>query len=85
MQVRRNLSANSKLLTGVLARLSQAMGIDKGLNGISVLNNMVWIEARETNFSSKIEAPKRIGVNYAGEDANLLWRFSIIGNKFVSK
>ena len=85
MLIRRNKTDSSKLLTGGPARLSQALGIDKALNGASLRNNMVWIEQREVDFSLEIEASKRIGVDYAGEDANLPWRFSIIGNKFVSK
>ena len=85
MLIRRNKTDSSKLLTGGPARLSLALGIDKALNGASLRNNMVWIEQREVDYSLEIEASKRIGVDYAGEDANLPWRFSIIGNKFVSK
>ncbi len=85
MYLRRNMWSNDKFLTGGPARLSQALGIDKGLNGAKLDDNIVWIEEHEFNFSLEIEASKRIGVDYAGEDANLPWRFSIIGNKFVSK
>lgn len=85
MQNRRNITLTSKLLTGGPARLSQAMGIDKSLNGASLNENNVWIEEREKSFSPDIGISKRIGIGYAGEDADLPWRFSIIGNKFVSK
>ena len=85
MLLRRNKTDISKLLTGGPARLSQALGIDKGLNASNLLGDKVWIEEREANLRLKIGESKRIGVDYAGDDANLPWRFSIIGNKFVSK
>lgn len=85
MMLRRNCKVYSKVLTGGPARLSQALGIDKALNGANLLSDQVWIEDREMGLDLKIVASKRIGVDYAGEDAHLLWRFSIIGNKFVSK
>ncbi len=79
------MNKNSKLLTGGPARLAQALAIDKQLNGEYLTGNKVWIESRNLDFDGKVEATKRIGVDYSGEDANLLWRFSIIGNTFVSK
>lgn len=85
MMIRRKSNQSSKMLTGGPARLSQALGIDKGLNGANLSGNKVWIEPREVNLKLEIRESKRIGVDYAGEDANLPWRFSIIGNKFVSK
>ncbi len=85
MILRRGKSKNRNLLTSGPARLSKAMGIDKALNESSLLNDIVWIEERMDNFSLEIVTSKRIGIDYAGEDASLPWRFSIIGNKFVSK
>ena len=85
MFLRRNMTKNGKLLTCGPGRLAQALGIDKSINGISLHNKNVWIEEREVDFYLKIEASKRIGVDYAGEDAKLPWRFSTIGNMFVSK
>ncbi len=85
MYARRKMNKNGKILTGGPARLAQALGIDKQLNGKSLTGNKVWIEPRSSDFDEELEATKRIGVDYAGEDANLPWRFSIIGNTFVSK
>ncbi len=85
MYIRREMNKNGKLLTGGPARLAQALGIDKQLNRASLVGNKVWIESRNSDFDSKIEATKRIGVDYSGEDAHLPWRFFIIGNPFVSK
>ncbi len=85
MYTRRKMNKNGKLLTGGPARLAQALAIDKQLNGVKLEGNKVRIESRDPEFDGKLEATKRIGVDYAGEDANLPWRFSIIGNTFVSK
>jgi DNA-3-methyladenine glycosylase len=85
MKLRRRISEVSKKLTGGPARLSQAMGIDKTINGANLLKKVVWIEEPVEGFLSNIGASKRIGVDYAGSDAELPWRFYAIGNKFVSK
>jgi len=85
MYTRRKMNKNGKLLTGGPARLAQALGIDKNLNGKKLTGTEVWIESRASNFKGKTETTKRIGVDYAGKDAHLPWRFSIIGNTFVSK
>ncbi|MCF6352985.1 MAG: DNA-3-methyladenine glycosylase [Cyclobacteriaceae bacterium] len=85
MYTRREMNKNGKLLTGGPARLAQALGIDKQMNGESLQNSYVWIEPKDADFEFDIKISKRIGVDYAGEDAHLPWRFSIIGNPFVSK
>ena len=85
MMIRRKTSKFSTLLTAGPARLSQALGINKEINGLSLTDDTVWIEKSDDNFLPKITVSKRVGVNYAGEDANLMWRFFIIGNMFVSK
>jgi DNA-3-methyladenine glycosylase len=51
-----------------------------------LLNGEVWIEDLGKKISNKdIEATPRIGIDYAGEDASLPWRFTIKGNRWVSK
>jgi len=85
MYLRRKMTKNGKLLTGGPARLAQALGIDKQLNEENLDSDVIWIEPRSIDFNANIDASKRIGVDYAGSDAELPWRFSIIGNKFVSK
>ena len=66
--------------------MSQALGITTALNGIDLLGNEIWIEDAGDNPSAdKIISSKRIGVDYAGEHAERLWRFTIKGNKWVSK
>lgn len=86
MLLRRGLSSNNKHLTSGPGKLTRALGIDRTFNGKSLLNNEIWVE--DSNFkisSSKIQSSARIGIDYAGSDALLPWRFTVKGNKWVSK
>jgi len=57
-------------------KVSQALGIDFSLSGISLLEKKIWIEDKGFIISdSSIEAGPRIGVEYAAEDALLPYRF----------
>lgn len=73
-------------LTSGPGKLTSALGIDRSLNGKLLWNSEVWIEDVGIKIkSNQIEASKRIGIEYAGLDANLPWRFTIKGNRWVSK
>ena len=66
--------------------LSRAMGIDLRLNGHSLISKKIWIEDTEEAVpGSDIVATSRIGIDYAGEDASLNWRFYIKDNPWISK
>ncbi len=56
--------------------VSQALGITTHHNGLSLHENMLWIEDHGILFES-ISAGPRIGVDYAGADALLPYRFSL--------
>ncbi len=57
-------------------KVAQALGIDLDLNGESLQGNKIWIEDRQLPMdSNQIIAGKRIGVDYAGDDALLPYRF----------
>lgn len=72
-------------LTSGPGKLTRALGIDRTYNG-KVLKDDVWIEDNGMKINSKhLEAGKRIGIDYAGADANLPWRFMLKGNRWVSK
>ena len=64
-------------------KLAKAMGIDRSFNGKYLGSDEVWVEDVGTRV--KIKASPRIGVDYAGQDALLPWRFTIQGNRWVSK
>ena len=74
-----------KRITSGPGKLTKALGITKRWNGVDLMGNQVWIEEGEKVAPSKIKADARIGIDYAGEDALLPWRFSIKDNKWVSK
>ena len=63
-------------LTNGPAKLCKALGITKKQNGLSLSGDIVWIENRgfkpEKNI---IKSTPRIGIDYAGEDALLPYRF----------
>ncbi len=61
------------------------MAINRKLNGKKLDGNIIWIEDRGIKFKTlEIAKGPRIGIDYAGEDALLPWRFTIRGNEWVS-
>jgi len=65
--------------------LSKAMGIDTKYSGTSLLSKDLFIAEDGFVFPKKeIVRSPRIGVDYAGKDALLPFRFYIKGNLFVS-
>lgn len=86
MKVRRNIHADDFHLTSGPGKLTKALGIDRSFNGKSLLDDEIWIEDPGTKLADRyIVASERIGIDYAGEDARLPWRFSVKGNRWVSK
>jgi len=85
MLKRRKLSYATKNLTNGPGKLAQALGITAKLNKQLLINNMIWIEDHEIKLEKKdILSSPRIGVDYAGDDAKLPYRFYIKKNKWVS-
>lgn len=74
-----------KNLTAGPGNLSKALGIDARLTGESLTGTKVWIENTDEINDENIVISTRVGVQYAGEDAYLPYRFSLKGNKWVSK
>jgi DNA-3-methyladenine glycosylase len=86
MTNRRGKLANKFHLTSGPGKLTRALGIDRNWNGKSLLDNEIWMEdLGQKIVTGKIEASPRIGIDYAGDDALLPWRFTIKGNRWVSK
>lgn len=85
MQTRRGVKDIRALCSGP-AKLTEAMGISTKHNGVDLAGNKIWLEPADAPVATKdIAAGPRIGVDYAGCDAALPWRFAIKGNKFISK
>ncbi len=72
-------------LTSGPGKLCIALNIDRSLNGEDLLGKKIWLEDRRTFTDSEIAIGKRIGIDYAGEDAEKPWRFWVSGNAYVSK
>ena len=86
MKDRRGMSHMGFHLTSGPGKLTKALGIGRSFNGKSLLDDEIWIEDPGTKLAAKsIVASERIGIDYAGEDARLPWRFSVKGNVWVSK
>ena len=85
MMHRRHKNSVERLTSGP-GILSEAMGIDKSFYGEDLTGNRVWLEyATENPEKIQIVKTTRIGVDYAGNDANLPWRFYIKNNPWISK
>jgi len=81
--MQRMKARSEKKLTAGPGKLTKALGIDRSRNGRSVSSADLWIEEAET--PEDIVCGPRIGIDYAGDDAHLPWRFSLRDNPWVSK
>ncbi len=68
-------------------KLTQALSIDKRLNNENLVeSDALWIEEGVDDLSTdQIIRSKRIGIDYAEEDAELPWRFYLKENNSVSR
>ncbi|PTX15228.1 DNA-3-methyladenine glycosylase [Pontibacter mucosus] len=86
MLLRRGFQSIKPNLTAGPGVLSIALGIDRKLYGADLTGDTIWIEDKGLVLPEEsIAAGPRIGVDYAGEDALLPWRFWVKGNKWVSR
>lgn len=74
-----------KRITSGPGKLTKALGIDRAFDGKELNSIELWIEEGVKVSSKQIIASARIGIDYAGDDALLPWRFSIRDNPWVSK
>ena len=85
MLERRGSKKVDKKLTGGPARLTVAQGINTRHNGTKLDGDLIWLEEYKLFKSNEIASSARIGVDYAGEDAKLPWRFTLKENKYLSR
>lgn len=86
MMRRRKMSVLKPNITAGPGALSMALGLTRQLNGENLAGDRVWIEDNDETLSGDaIVACPRVGVDYAGEDALLPYRYYIKGNTYVSK
>lgn len=86
MMQRRNMDNLKPNITRGPGSVAKALGISRKINACSLQSDMIWVEDRGLHFdTSEVAAGPRIGVDYAGDDALLPYRFYLRGNAFVSK
>jgi DNA-3-methyladenine glycosylase len=86
IEFRRNMPVTKPAITSGPGSVAKALGISRNINAISLQSNTLWIEDRGLTFPNEaIAAVPRVGVDYAGEDALLPYRFYVKGNIYVSK
>ncbi len=84
MRVRRGEMRDTSLTSGP-GKLCIALGIDRSLNGADLAGGSVWLEKYRSLADEDIAVGKRIGIDYAGVDAEKPWRFWVMGDRFVSR
>ena len=83
---RRNMDEIKPRLSSGPGSMSKSLGLELIHYGEPLDGEMIWVEkVSEKLHSDKIIATTRIGIDYAGEDALLPWRFYKADSAFVSK
>jgi len=86
MMYRRKMEILKPTITRGPGSVAKALGISRAINAISLQSDTLWLEDRGLTFPDEaITAAPRIGVDYAGDDALLPYRFYVKGNVYVSK
>jgi len=85
MQRRTRINRSARITSGP-GKLTMALGIDRKHNGIELTSKRVWLEDGGIRVTRKqVESSGRIGIDYAGEDALLPWRFTLKDSAWISK
>jgi len=85
MMSRMRTSVPTRITSGP-GKLTRALGISRHHNGVGLTSKSVWLaDIGKKVVKRYIEASPRIGIDYAGTDAKLPWRFTIMDNEWVSR
>jgi DNA-3-methyladenine glycosylase len=85
MLLRRGLTTVTPKLTAGPGLLTQALGISVPLYGTDLTGDLVWLEDLGDSISDDlVVASPRVGIDYAGSDTALPWRFRLKGSKWTS-
>ena len=85
MMKRMNAESERKITSGP-GKLTKALGIDRSFNGDPLWSKHLWLEdVGQFIPAGDIVRSPRIGIDYAGQDALLPWRFAVKGNSWLSK
>lgn len=85
VMINRRKTQNIVQLCNGPGKLCSALGISKVNYGNDLCGNTLFIREYLDVSPKDIGVSPRINIDYAGEDASLLWRYFIKDNKFVSK
>ena len=84
MLKRRSMKKIIPALTAGPARFSQAMGLSIKYNGYNLTEKPIYLDKGYSIPARKIQSAPRVGIDYAGQDAFLPWRFYLQDDPFVS-
>jgi len=66
----------SKEVTNGPGKVSKALGIHFSHSGLSLSGDKIWLEDKGIKIAkNEIKITKRIGIDYAGDDVKLPYRF----------
>lgn len=83
MKKRRKTDKLKNLCSGP-GKLCIAMDITKAQNGANLMTSSLYLEEPEKEEGFEIKAAKRIGIDYAEEAKDYLWRFYIKDTPYLS-
>lgn len=83
LQARRSRKLTRELAGGP-GRLTHALAIDRSYNRLPLPSEHLWLEAAPTPADNSILAGPRVGIDYAGADAELPYRFRIADSPWTS-
>lgn len=85
MLKRRKMSKLHYRLTAGPGSLTQALGINRQLNGSVLTQQPIWLEDHHIKVAAKdIIASPRVGIDYAQEYRDLPWRFRLKNSLWTS-
>ena len=93
MLERRKMNGLKYNVTAGPGCLTKALGIDRSMDMASLSGPVIWVCGRSVFDGTEsrlfadddIICSPRVGIDYAGEDAFLPWRFRVRGNLWVSR
>ncbi|MBD1392110.1 DNA-3-methyladenine glycosylase [Mucilaginibacter glaciei] len=86
IMARRDMDTLKPNITRGPGSVAKALGISRNINAMSLQGDTIWVEDRGLTFPDvEVVAGPRVGIDYAGDDALLPYRFYLKENIFVSK
>lgn len=85
MLQRRSMKTLAPRITAGPGSMSKALGITTDLYGENLTANRIWLTKGVSIEPTAIIKSPRVGVDYAGADALLPWRFRISNDPYTSK